>query len=162
MDKKWIGIIIILIIGLSAMYYIVTTSNTVGNAVTVIDDVTITLPPGYKILGTHTEDTTLLNEGNNNTIYLKCVGNGDICKDTIKKEVKYIKKSADMEVVKTTDNSVVSQNVTSGENVTVMCFEKWDRTIFMKLSKFNNQQELEKDSQFIIDNIKPDYKQNRA
>ena len=47
MDKRWIGIIIILIIGLGCMYIIVDNSNSVGNAVTVISDVTITLPPGY-------------------------------------------------------------------------------------------------------------------
>ena len=61
MDRRWIGILIILIVGLSAMYLIVDNSNTVGNAISVIGDVSVTLPPGYKTGATHATDFSMYN-----------------------------------------------------------------------------------------------------
>ena len=73
MDKRWIGIIIILIAGLGCMYLIVDNSTSVGNAVNVINDVTITLPPGY----INTEDGSnycvLFKKETNETMRIKCL-----------------------------------------------------------------------------------------
>ncbi|WP_458454244.1 hypothetical protein [Methanobrevibacter sp.] len=162
MDKKWIGIIIILIAGLCAMSYIVINSNTVGNALTVIDDVSVTLPPGYKILKTHTNDATLVTEdtSNNNTIFIKCMAHKDTTSDVFKKQLKSIKNNGEFEIEKDSDNTIQYKNVTSGQSTTVKIFEKENRTLYMKLSGFTDQKVLEKDSNFIIDNLKHDFKQN--
>ena len=48
MDKRWILIIIIAIIGLSSMYLIVDESMTVGSAITTFSKTTITIPEGQQ------------------------------------------------------------------------------------------------------------------
>ena len=73
MDKRWIGILLILIAGLVCMYYIVDNSTTVGNAISVINDVTIPVPQEMKISVSNRNDVTFLNENTNESIYINCV-----------------------------------------------------------------------------------------
>ena len=49
MDKRWIIIIIILIVGFSSLYFIVNDSMRLGKAIDTIDNVIITLPTDFKI-----------------------------------------------------------------------------------------------------------------
>lgn len=162
MDKRWILLLIILLAGLSAMFYIATISNTIGNAVTVIDDVTVTVPPGFKIIGTHTEDAKLQKEGFNDTIFIKCLGDGDASSKAFKTDVKKIKNNGEFEIIKESNKTVKFSNITSGKNTTHTFFEKADRTFRMELYNFDNDNELERNMQFVIDNIQPDFKQDRS
>ena len=163
MDKRWIAIIIILIAGLSAMTYIVLTSNTVGNAVTVVDDITISLPPGFKILGTHTGEATLVSEGGSNeTVYIKYLNDGNTSSKAFKKRVTSIENNVEFEITKKSNNTMQVRNITSNNNMTLKYFEKYDRTLYMKLTGFDNENEANKIINFIVDNAKPDYKQDRS
>ena len=84
MDKRWIGILIIFIIGMVCMYYIVEDSPSVGNAMTVINDVSVSMPLGYNILH-KTEDSVTLLSKNNESIFVNCTsGNPD---KLLKKEI---------------------------------------------------------------------------
>ncbi len=76
MDKRWIGILIVLIAGLGCMYLIVSNSNSVGSAVSVINDVTITLPPGYITSEDTSHMCVLHNKQTNETIRIRCLDDG--------------------------------------------------------------------------------------
>lgn len=59
MDKRWLIIIIIFIIGLGSMYYIVDNSNTVGSAITTFSKTTITIPEGFSVGDTSSDSVEL-------------------------------------------------------------------------------------------------------
>ena len=81
MDKRWLGIIIIFIAGIVCMYLIVDSSPTVGKAVTVVDEMTITLPSGFNILK-ETDKSVHLLDHQNNTANITIKGTGDNSSDT--------------------------------------------------------------------------------
>ncbi|WP_458405612.1 hypothetical protein [Methanobrevibacter sp.] len=161
MDKRWIAILLILIAGLISMYLIVDASHTVGNAVTVIDDVSVTVPPGYKTDVSHSENAKLVN-GEGNRIYIECTGKGNHSVKDCKKEIKSITNKGLLEVINQTNNTFKTKNATSGKITSYFFFEKHDRSFMLRLSNFDNDTIMKKDIDFIIDNIKPDFKQNRA
>ena len=73
MDKRWIGIIIVLLAGLGCMYLVVSNSTSVGNAVSVISDVAVTLPPGYITTDDGSRYYVFHNKKTNEVIRIKCL-----------------------------------------------------------------------------------------
>ena len=155
MDKRWIGILLILIAGLVCMYYIVDNSTTVGNAISVINDVTIPVPQEMKISVSNRNDVTFLNENTNESIYINCVD-----KNPEKAFDKYITS------FENSNNSTVQiidyKNVDSGQNTSFVLFKKVDHTFIMKMNKYSDLEKQDKDMNYIIDNLVHDYKQNKG
>ena len=163
MDKRWIGILLILIAGLVCMYYIVDNSTTVGNAISVINDVTIPVPQEMKISVSNRNDVTFLNENTNESIYINCVD-----KNPEKAFDKYITSFENSNNVKMTNrsNSTVQiidyKNVDSGQNTSFVLFKKVDHAFIMKMNKYSDLEKQDKDMNYIIDNLVHDYKQNKG
>ena len=168
MDTRWIKILIILIIGLSAMYLIVDHSNTVGNAITVIGDVSVTLPPGYKTGESHATDASIYNPSNNQTIFIEFLGKGDNCLKSYKQNLNSLKSNDNVNIIdhsKKDDYYVIHyENYATkydNPNETLMFFAKNNRTLSMKLVKYDSFESQDKEISFIIDNVKQDFKQNK-
>ena len=70
MDKRWIGILIILIIGCCCMYFIVDSSTTVGNAMTVVNKTVVTLPNHFSIEESGRDYAKIVNKNTYNAKYL--------------------------------------------------------------------------------------------
>ena len=81
MDKRWILIIIIAIIGLSSMYLIVDNSMTVGSAITTFSKTTITIPEGFSVEDTNNNLVTLYNKNNDERIEIYDFGKGNTVKE---------------------------------------------------------------------------------
>jgi len=168
MDTRWIKILIILIIGLSAMYLIVDNSDTVGNAISVIGDVSVTLPPGFKAGDAHATDVPMYNPDNNNTIFMEFIGKGNTSLKNYKQSLNSLKSNENVNVLDHSkkDNYYIIhyENYASkfdNKNETLVFFEKCDRTLSMKLMKYDSFDTQDKEISFIIKNLKQDFKQNK-
>ena len=166
MDKRWIGIIIILIIGLGCMYLIVDNSTSVGNAVTVISDVTITLPPGYITSEDGHNHCVFHNKPTNETIRIFC----------LEEKTNYINEyNAQLSSLKTQGDIIISKNFTNKtlgmieyenlsstdrKDIKLVFFDKCDHSFSMKMEHFTNDNNKEYAINFIIDNMVKDFKQN--
>ena len=169
MDRRWIGIIIILIIGLSAMYLIVDSSNTVGNAIAVIGDVTVSLPPDYKTGATHTTDFSMYNPSNNHTIFVNFLDMGNHSGKYFKNNLTALKNNPDITIYNYSSNGTVHtiqynnpNSKYSPHNETLVFFEKVNRTFSIKLVKFDNFSDQNDEIEYIMKNVQKDFKQNKA
>ncbi len=166
MDKRWIGIIVILIIGLFAMYLIVDNSTSVGNACTIVGDESVTVPPGLKIGNTNALSVTLYNPSNNDTIHIKFIGKGDTTLKEYKKCLNALKQNSKVNNIKDEKNNntyiIHYNNLTSKDPNEMRVFvAKNNRTISMKFIKYTDTDKQKQDMDFIVKTLKHDYKQNK-
>ena len=166
MDRRWYGIIIILIIGLSAMYLIVDNSTSVGNAVAVVGDVSVTLPPTFKTGATHVKDTSMYNS-DDNIIFVTFIGKGNNALKYYKGNLSTMNNNPNINILDNEDKNntgiIHYENYKSkydNINETLVFFEKDNRTLSIKLLNFDNSKDQENVISFIKENIKLDYKQN--
>ena len=78
MDKRWILILIILIVGGYCTYNIVDSSTTVGDAITVVNKSVITIPKDFSIADTDKNSVDLIDNKDNKKIHIEDIGKGDI------------------------------------------------------------------------------------
>ena len=140
MDKRWILILIILIAGCACMYHIVDSSNSVGDAITVVNKTVITLPSGFTIGDDDRSSVTLVNENNNETIFIEDLGKSDTSLDNFKNDLK---------------------NDTNGVDSTFVYMYSCNHTFNIKFNGYSNEDELNQDFNFIINTISPDFKQKQ-
>jgi hypothetical protein len=168
MNIRWIGIILILIAGLSCMYVIVTHSNSVGSAVSVISDVTITLPEGYITSEDGSKYCVFFNKATNETIRIKCFDENTTYTNEYNKELDSLSKQDDIIVGKHFKNENISridyQNQSTPEklNRSVVYFDKCNHTFSLKFELFTDENRQNDAMNFIIDTMKFDFKQNTA
>lgn len=156
MDKRWIIILIILIIGLGCMYLIVDSSPTVGKAVCVVDEMTITLPDGFNILKEKKTEVDL--KQGNNTANITIIGLGDNCSKEYKSNLKSLKNNPEIEISNATGNTIIYKNITSDKKSSITYFVKDNRTISVKMNIYEN---WESDLSFLMDTIQHNFKQNK-
>lgn len=161
MDKRWIGILIIFIAGLSCMYLIVDSSNTVGKAVTVVDEMTITVPSGFNILKS-TEKSVHLLDHQNNTANITIKGLGDNSTEFFNYKIKSLQESGEANITEMTENSTAKvifyKNLTDDKEYSISYFVKDNRTIELKMDKYDNWKD---DWDFIVSTIVHNFKQNK-
>ena len=159
MDKRWLGILIILIAGLGCMYLIVDSSPTVGKAVSVIDEMTITLPDGFNIL--KEKKTELDLKKGNDTVNITIIGMGNNSLKEYKSQLKLLKNNPEIEIKDTinneTGNIILYKNITSDKEISITYFVKDNRTISVKMNMYDN---WETDLNFIVDTTQHNFKQN--
>ena len=162
MDNRWYAIIIILIVGLSAMYFVVSSSNTVGSAVIIVNDVSVTLPDSFKILHNQPDESELQSRSGNETIFIKYLCDGNNSLKEYEKELKSLNNS-DIEVLENsthgTVHKIMCKNTTK---YSLYYFEKSDRTLMIKSTHFNNDSDENSTVNYVIDSIRSDFKQKRS
>ncbi|MBP3790457.1 MAG: hypothetical protein ILA26_00300 [Methanobrevibacter sp.] len=161
MDKRWLGILIIVIAGLACMYLIVDSSNTVGKAVTVVDEMTVTLPSGFNILKSTDKSVHLLDH-QNNTANITIKGLGDNSSEFFKNKLKSLKDSGEVNITDTTENSTAKvifyKNLTNDKEYSISYFVKDNHTIELKMDKYDNWKD---DWDFIVSTVVHNFKQNK-
>lgn len=167
MDKRWIGIIIILIAGLGCMYLIVSNSPSVGNAVTVISDVTISIPDGFSTTESKEDYCVIFNQQTNETVRIKCLQKGGNYIDQYNSQLKTLKKYDDIIIAKNFTNKTLSmieyenQSSNDKKDIKLVFFDKCNHTFSMKMEHFSDDNSKENVIKFIIENIIFDFKQNK-
>lgn len=167
MDKRWIYIIIILIIGISALYVIVSSSNTVGSAIVDVNKFIITLPDDFNIQDNDKEYSILINRNTNAKIVVKDLGKGNFVNERLKndsdiyhsgdyKEIK--NKTFDYEDIKV--KTIYGIGEDNKINSTAY-FMKFDHTFNIKTNNFKDIDTIEEKVKFIISTLQRDYKQSQ-
>ena len=161
MDKRWLGIIIILILGIGCMYLVVDSSPTVGKAVTVCKEMTITLPSGFNILKSTDKSVHLLDH-QNHTVNITIIKMGDESKSKYQSELKSLNSSDEIEiqgkVSNKTGHMILYKNLTNDKEYSMTYFVKDNRTVSLHMDRYTN---WENDWNFIIDTIQHNFKQNK-
>jgi hypothetical protein len=165
MNKRWIGILIILLAGLGCMYIIVCNSTTVGSAVSVIEDVTVTLPPGYVTTEGGTHFCQMGNGKTKESIRIKSVEGNTSYMNEFNKRLKTLAGDYDIVINKNYTNKTVAvieytnQSTEKNDSSTLVFFDKCDHTFSMRMKHFTDEGRKESAMNFIIDNMKYDFKQ---
>ena len=168
MDKRWILIIIIAIIGLSSMYLIVDNSMTVGSAITTFSKTTITIPEGFSVEDTSNNILTLYNKNNNEKIEIYDFGKGNTIKEmqtNITSEI--LEEEGLNNVTNRTINledTEISQTILkngSNSKVVISYFYKYNHTYSIIMTGYNKVNTTTQDLDWILCTLRPDYKQSQ-
>ena len=169
MDKRWILILIIMIIAILCGYYITQSSPNVGNAVANINKSSVTLPYGFSVKHSDAGSIELINKNTLESIYLEDLGKNDNAKSLLDNQLKKISKTDNYKVMdhisNTTSNGVtvyivhyIDLNNTNFKNQSISYFYTWGHTFYAKLSCFDSADSITEKTLFIAETIQPDYK----
>lgn len=167
MDKRWILILIILIAGLSCMYWIVDSSTTVGSAIAPVNRSYITLPDGFSIAETKTASATIIDKSTNEKIFVKDIGKEDSALPNFNSKVDTLMKSADIKIISNASKETNGityyqadyQNTTGNvTNYTISYVHTNNHTYLIRMQNYDNPSKLEKDLDYIVNTLRPDYK----
>lgn len=169
MDKRWIYIIIILIIGLSGLYYIVDTSTTVGSAIVGLNSFILSIPDSFNIEDTDHGYVSLANRQTNERIIIKDLGKSKSVDEIFEKELSAVVSSENVTIINNTTekhNDITSkvvyyEKLPNHTFYKVMVFSKFNHTFLIKSINFKDVKSLNDITYFIIDNINLDHKKKQ-
>ncbi|MEE0943602.1 MULTISPECIES: hypothetical protein [unclassified Methanobrevibacter] len=167
MDKRWVLIIIIAVIGLGSMYMIIDNSMTVGSAITTFSKTTITIPDGFSVEDTGNNVLELYNKNNNEKIQIYDLGKGNTVK---KMHSNYTATLLEEQDFKNTTNKTfemddvnITQTILTGENDTIVVssFYQYKHTYIIFMSGYDDLNTTTQDLDCILYTLRPDYKQSQ-
>lgn len=168
MDKRWILVIAILIIGFASLYIIADTSNDVGNAIASVDGVIVTLPPDFTNFQTNEKSVNIENKYTHEKLYFKSAAEGDRAFESYNNTINKFNNDENIEITNTTtmrfDNVtsyvIYYQNSSSGEAKEYMraYFYNFDNTFLVTMWNYNGTERGNANLKFVIENLYPDYK----
>ena len=172
MDKRWIAILIILIIGIGCGYFITQHSTTVGHAIADVSKSTVSLPYGFSVGLSEKTHVQLENRNTNEKIFIDDLGTGDTAEKSFNSKLKEISQSETIQILdNTTINTpqglklyiahYVDSEKESLKNQSIVYYYTHDHTFYTKLTGFDNIDSIDKIIIFISDSIQPDYKKPR-
>lgn len=169
MDKRWIYILIILIIGTAAMFYIVENSTTVGSATVAVGTYTATVPNDYNIFSSENDYVVVINRQTNEKIHLEDFGKGNSTEKNFEKQLSKIENDENVTDYNTTTEtynnftfkSITYEKLPNNTINKVSLFMEFNHTFMIKSMNFKDPNTLESKSHFIIDSIKRDYKKTQ-
>ena len=172
MDKRWLGILIILIVGCCCMYFVATSSDSVGLSITKVNKTLITLPSDFSIEDTEKGSAKIINWNTNQTIHIKDLGKQDNAFDKFQEKINELKKDPKIKINGNSTRNISGKptytiditNTTSGnpDNSTIAYVFTCNHTFVLKLKNYkDNKNKLNHDLDFVVKNMKIDYKQSQ-
>ena len=158
MDKRWIYILIILIIGLSALYYIASSSDSIGQATVDVNTFVITLPDSFNIDGTDKATATLINRNTGEKLTVQDFGKGNHIKEVHTNNT--VNNSNNENIVKIDNDTIKYHNITiytvymtSSDNTTnaTSYFMKFNHTFTITACNFKNHDSINNNVKYIIE-----------
>lgn len=168
MDKRWIYILIILIIGLSALYMIASSSDAVGHATINVNTFIITLPDGFNIDSTDKTVATLINRDTCEELIIQDFGKGNSIEKVLSNNTQNNSNSGNY--VKIDNETITYHNITiqivymtSSDNTTnaTAYFMKFKHTFTITANNFSNRDGINNNIKYIISSLQRDYKQTQ-
>lgn len=167
MDKRWIVILFIIIIASVCGYLIIQDSPYVGNAIADIDKSTVSIPYGFSVDQSKEKTLELINKNTYEKIYIEDISKQNIVEKSFEGNLKNIEKEYNLidNFTNTTNNGInvhiahyYDLNNEKLKNQSIAYFYTSGYTFYLKLTGFNNINEMNDIITFIVDTIKPDYK----
>lgn len=170
MDKRWILLLTILIVGCACMYFIADSSTTVGNAITVVNKSVVTLPNDFGIGNSEKNSVELIGKHSDEKIYIEDFGRKDVALESFKENLSEFSHNSQYKVIKNTTENI--SNITTykiyledytkenATNTTITYIYSYNHTFMIKIDG-SNQNQKEDDLNFVIRTIEHDYKQGK-
>lgn len=169
MDKRWIYIFIIFILGIVCLFFIVQTSTTVGTANVNLDKFTLTLPSEYNIEDNNGKYLEIYNKDTKAKIAIKDLGKKSNFAKDMQEKASALEAHENVTVVKNTTITVKNMTVPSiyyekvqGNVNRVTYFTKYDHSFSIECYNFHDNSSMEKHTLFLMENLRPDYKQKQS
>lgn len=171
MDKRWILILITIIIAACCGYFIVSSSDTVGNAIVDVNTFTLTVPPGFGIDSSTIDTTNLIKRDGIEKISIKDLGKHDIASKEFNKKLKSLSKNADIEVLDNATNTkgdyklytITYKSDSQKELLTqsVSYIYTYEHTFSIDMNGFSDKTQMNDVLSFIAKTLQPDYKKSQ-
>ena len=160
MDKRWISILIIIILAVCCGYLVVSSSNTVGSAIVDVNKSTVTLPSDFSIVGSESNNVNLLKRSTSEKIFIKDLGKLDDAKESFDRKLDYFLMTEDIEVL---DNKT---NLTSEFDCYAIYYQnisdyKYNHTYLLKFSGYSDINQMNHDLDVVVNTLKLDYKKSQ-
>lgn len=152
------------------MYFVVDSSTTVGNAITVVNKSVVTLPNDFGIGDSEKNSVELIGKHSDEKIYIEDFGKKDVALESFKENLSAFSHNSNFNLIKnTTDNinnitvykiyltDYTIENVT---NTTLAYIYTCNHTFMIKIDG-SDQNQIEDDLNFLVRTIQPDYKQSQ-
>ena len=171
MDRRWLFIFLIMIIGVGCMYSIVMSSTTVGSAIADINKTTISMPDGFSKGYSDDGSLELINKANDEDIYIKDLGKNDSSKVTFDKKIKTLKTADDVTINENKTN--VFNNITTytvyytnssdsqAFNRSMSYIYCAGHTFYIKMAGYTDIDKLNSDLEYVVSTMQPDYKKSQ-
>ncbi len=168
MDKRWIYILIIAIIGVACGYYIVESSSSVGSANINVDTFVISVPDGFNINSHSGKYLSLINRNSLEMIQIKDLGRGNALKENISDKINNLSRNENVTFINETTYKIGNETYPSiyyekiddiVDRVTFV--SKYDHLFLIECHNFHDNQTIKENTQKVIDSLKPDYKQKQ-
>lgn len=171
MDKRWISILIIIIIAVCCGYLVVSSSNTVGSAIVDVNKSTVTLPSDFSIVGSESNNVNLLKRSTSEKIFIKDLGKLDDAKESFDRKLDYFLMTEDIEVLDNKTNltsefdcyAIYYQNISDAEsaNQSDIYVYKYNHTYLLKFSGYSDINQMNHDLDVVVNTLKLDYKKSQ-
>ena len=142
------------------------TSTSVGNAVSVISDVTVTVPPGFITSEDKGSFSVFHNKQTNEVVRVRCLDDAKSYVDKYNSQLETLKGQDDIKITKKLKNDTLAmieyenQSSTDKKDITLVYFDKCEHTFSMQLEHFTEDSRKEYVIDFIMDTMKYDFKQH--
>ncbi len=167
MDKRWIVIIIILIVGISSLFLIANQSDKIGKAITTIDNVVITLPTDFRVEHAGDGYTTLTNRNTGEKLHIELIKEKNKAQSLMKSKLEELKSDNVDNIENYTQNianitvyTISYQNLSSDSpvNYTVNYLNKLNKTFIITTSNYDDSTSELSDLTDIVTTLRLDYK----
>lgn len=168
MDKRWIFIFIILIVGISSLYLITDDSMRIGKAITTIENVIVTLPTDFKVNADHETSVELVNRNTDEKILVELINQKNKAYSLMKSDLQELKnenvdniKNKTQKISNITTYTISYQNLSSNPhmNYTVNYINKLNKTFIISTYDYNDNNSQMQDLKEIINTLRIDFKQ---
>ena len=168
MDKRWILFCITLIIGLCCLYLIVDNSTSVGDAIASVDEVIVTLPPGFTNFQTHDNSVNIENKYGKEKLFFKSTQKGDNASNKYENSLNtwnsdpdiLITNNTTMKINNVTAYVICYQNISPEKPIDYMraYFYDYNSTFLVTMWDFDSYEKAESNLKFLVESLYPDYK----
>lgn len=171
MDKRWILILITIIIAACCGYFIATSSDSVGNAITDVNTFTVTVHPNFGIESSTIDTTNLIKRGSIEKVSIKDLGKKNIALKEYNKKIKSFSKNPDIEITSNSSNTsgsykiytIIYHSNSQNElhNQSVSYLYTYKHTFTLKLTGFSDVNYMNEVISFTAKTLQPDYKKSQ-
>ena len=166
MDKRWIYIIIIAIVGIGCLYLIAGTSNNIASANINVNKFIITVPQSFNIEKSGENSAILINRDNWERISVTYLGKGTDMDDDIANKIDSLNEKGNITVMKTTTLNINNKTIPiiyyekSPNNCAnqVAFINKFDYKFSIECTDFEDNATMVNYIEFISDSLKKDFK----
>ena len=166
MDKRWILIIIILIIGVSCLFFIVDSSNNIVKATSELKGYIITIPSSMNIETSEGGTLVLVNRNAAEKIVIEISDKGNFTDEIYDRELVKLNNREDVADIQNTtvviDKDKMPTLFYKDENGTfnqISILYKYKHTFTIKSINYKDNNTLNNDAESIVESLTIDYKQ---